>query len=92
MRYDWFKAYRVVVLDLSDEVDEEYFNKQGVPPPMTVRSIDPSAILAYNLRVTPQTILVGSDGQTKGVWTGVLSSNEIKQIVKLMTANYSPRR
>lgn len=92
MGFDWFAAYRVVFLDLSDEVDVSYFAEQGISKPMVVKNLDPAVRLGYNLRVTPQTILVGPDGRTRGVWSGVLSTDHLKQIVKIMTSDYNPRR
>lgn len=90
--YDWFRDSRVVFVNVSGDVPDDYFRRHEVNSALVVKAPDASTKLAYNFRLAPQTILIGRDGRVQGTWSGVLSPNHLKQLVKTMTADYNPRR
>jgi len=70
----------VVFADTSGDVDLGYFQKVGVSPPLQVVKVGLQTKLAYKLNTTPTTILLGPGGRVKGVWIGLLSSDEVSAI------------
>jgi hypothetical protein len=63
---------RVLYIDLSRALDRGYLERHNVVATSTVRLPDPAtAFLVYNLRTTPQAILVSPEGRVLDVWAGV---------------------
>jgi hypothetical protein len=74
----------VSFLTLSHIDTESYRQTHGIAS--TLSSPDPTTLLSYRLRYTPQTILVGPENDVRGVWTGVLADHEVNDIDTAMRA------
>lgn len=68
--------FRVVGIDLSATVDEEYVRAQGLQLDHLLVKVDPKLIRDYQLTLTPQTLLIDSSGAVERVWTGLYSAEE----------------
>ena len=64
---------RVVGVNLAPAVSQKYLDQHGLRDRSVIAQADASTVLGYNLRFTPQTIVVGADGEVQWVWTGVLN-------------------
>jgi hypothetical protein len=58
----------------------EYLAANGLTIEPTITEVDPKDIVAYEMNITPITILVGSDGRVKEVWAGVFGDDDRQQI------------
>jgi len=64
---------RVVGVNLAPALSQKYLDQHGLRDHSVIAEADASAVFGYNLRFTPQTIVVGADGKVQWVWTGVLN-------------------
>lgn len=71
---------RVAAVDLSGQVTDQYINQHRLTHVPVIAYVAGRDVLAYNLRLTPQTILVAPGGAISGVWTGVLSPGDVSGI------------
>ena len=85
--FDWFRRQTVVFVDLSKVLSPGFFTSKGVSLSDVMR-VDAEVKLAYNLRLTPQTIIVGPDGRLKGAWSGMLTRDNLRDIVRFASAGY----
>ena len=76
------RSFRLVAVSLQSEGLNEYARRHGIDKVTVLTNIDPKYRVAYNLALTPQTILIDADGKVEKVWTGLLSG-EVKQDVEL---------
>jgi peroxiredoxin len=84
---------RVVAVNLASTLARDYLDQHGLAGRDVIAQADPNSILAYNLRYTPQTIVIGPDAKVQWVWTGSLSSEhelELSNILRNQPA--SPTR
>lgn len=74
--------YRLVGVSLTPSGTAEfvaYHKMEGIP---IMSEVDAKSRVDYNLTLTPQTILIGPDGKTERVWSGVLSSGSTRAEVE----------
>ena len=69
-------SYRIVGVSLVESGTKEYVasNKLGSIP--VISELDAESRIAYSLALTPQTILINSEGRVEKVWTGRLSGQD----------------
>jgi hypothetical protein len=76
------RSFRLVAVSLQSEGFKEYAGRHGISQVPVLTKIDPKYRVAYNLALTPQTLLIDADGKVEKVWTGVLRGED-KQDVEL---------
>ena len=80
------QSFRLAAISLQPGGIEEYAGHYGISQVPIITEIDPKYKIAYHLGLTPQTILIGSDGKAEKVWTGLLQSEakqDIEQALKI---------
>ena len=76
------RSFRLAAVSLQPEGVNEYVNRHGINQFPVLAKIDPKYKVAYNLALTPQTILIDADGKVEKVWSGLLRGED-KQDVEL---------
>ena len=74
----------IAVIDMTATATPEFITREHVGRAHIIHKLDPRDAIALNLNFVPQTIVIGSDSRVKGVWTGVLSQENIQQIARLL--------
>jgi hypothetical protein len=77
-------AYRVVAVSLMADGAGEYLERYGIDNLITIAEIDPADKATYNLTLTPQTVLIDSDGKAEKVWLGILGDEKIADIERTL--------
>lgn len=76
------KSYRVVAVSLLSEGVKEYVTEHGLANVPVIADPDPKNRVAYEMNLTPQTVLIAPDGTAEKVWTGLIRGaerDEVKQ-------------
>lgn len=76
------KEFRVVAVSTVPEGVQEYVEKHGLNNVPVITTPDPKDKVAYEMNVTPQTVLIGADGTVEKVWTGLIQGAEREEIEK----------
>lgn len=71
---------RVVAVSLMPEGAGEYMTRYGMADLPMIAEVDPEIRVAYNMVVTPQTVLIAPDGKSEKVWTGLLKDEQKRDI------------
>lgn len=66
------RSFRLAAVSLQSDGVKEYASQHGINQVPILTKIDPKYRVAYNLALTPQTILIDADGKVEKVWTGLL--------------------
>jgi hypothetical protein len=69
---------QVVYADLTDGVSENYLAKYMIPSAQVVTRIDFESKWRYDLRATPQTVILGRAGKVEKVWKGLMTPQDVK--------------
>jgi hypothetical protein len=91
------RSVRVAYVNLMGRVPADYLRRWGVLSANLVEQVDPKSLVSYNLRYTPETILLDGSGRIVDVWEGVLDTNQVRRIENLLKwasprpESYSPR-
>jgi peroxiredoxin len=78
------QSFRLAAVSLQSGGVKEYANQYGINQVPILTEIDPKYRVAYNLGLTPQTILINSDGKAEKVWTGLLQGEDKKDIERAL--------
>lgn len=70
------KSFRVVAVSLTPEGTKEFLAKYNLGSIPVIADADPKDRVDYEMTLTPQTVLIGSDGKVEKVWTGLLTDEE----------------
>jgi hypothetical protein len=81
---------RVVGVNLSDNLPEDYLNQHGLRDRLVVAQADPTSILAYKFQFTPQTIVIDADARVQWVWTGVLEDKAEREFNRVLGDQLRP--
>ena len=70
---------------------KEYWENNGFDDIAVISEIDPKIKSDYNTNITPQTLLIGSDGRVERVWIGVIGDRwpELEQALSLSSSEAS---
>jgi len=71
---------RVFALNLLDGLTAEYLARLEPKGLSIVHDPDADSVRRYRLGLTPQTLLVGSDGRVRHVWSGSLTHEQITEV------------
>lgn len=87
------KKFRVVAIDQASLTSTDYLDTYQLRDFNVIASPDAETILAYDLRATPQTILVGATGIVEAVWTGAnMSATQRRVQARLLNIDPSLTR
>jgi peroxiredoxin len=78
------ESFRIVAVSLKVDGVAEYLNQYHMPDMPVVADLDARTRLAYNFALTPQTMLIDSEGKAEKVWTGVLSGRDKREVEEAM--------
>ena len=70
------KQLRIVALSLDPSGVNNYISRYNLEGITVMSELEPRSRVAYNLVVSPQTILVDSEGRVEKVWTGVIEDKQ----------------
>lgn len=81
--------YRVVALSIRSDGSRQYVETYGLNVIPAITELDPKDRVNYELNVTPETILIDSDGKVEAVWAGVFGEEERQQIKEMLGVDLS---
>src|ERR1044072_7164161 len=84
------KQFRVVAVSTMSEGVKEYVEKHGFKNVPVITTPDPKDKVAYEMNITPQTVLIGADGTVEKVWTGLIQGAEREDIEKQFGVSLPP--
>jgi thioredoxin family protein len=76
--------YRVVAASLKNEEVREYANKYNLSGVPVIADVDAKSKLDYVMAVSPQTILINSEGRAEKVWIGKLQGAEKEDVSRAL--------
>lgn len=74
------RSYRVVAVSLLSEGVREYVTEHGLSNVPVIADPDPKNRVAYEMNLTPQTVLIAADGTAEKVWTGLIRGAERDEV------------
>jgi hypothetical protein len=74
------QSFRLAAVSLQSEGFKENASQRGINQIPILTKIDPKYRVAYNLALTPQTILIDADGKVEKVWTGFLRGEDKRDV------------
>jgi hypothetical protein len=83
------KPYRLVYANTAPLLDAEYARQDQIEGATVFTQLDPRLQLELNLRITPLTVLFGSDGRLEKVWPGLLEGgplSDLRRSLRLMSS------
>lgn len=81
--------YRMIAVSLAPEGAKDYVSQYGLADIPVIAEIDPRDRVAYNLMLTPQTILINPDGTVEKVWTGLIDSRTQGDVERTLNVKLS---
>lgn len=81
--------YRVVALSIRSDGSRQYVETHKLNAIPAITELDPKDRVSYELNVTPETILIDSDGKVEAVWAGVFGEEDRKQIKEMLGVDLS---
>ena len=82
------KQLRVVALSLDPDGVNNYVSLYNLEGILVMSEVEPRTRVAYNLVVSPQMILVDSDGKVERVWTGVLENKQKQDLEQTLAVRF----
>jgi len=73
-------SYRIVAVSITSDGVKEYVGQQKLTDVPIIAEVDPKSRVSYEMNVTPQTILINSDGKVEKLWIGLLSPDERSEV------------
>jgi hypothetical protein len=73
-------SFRLAAVSLQTEGFKEYVIRHGISEAPALGIIDPKYRVMYNLALTPQIILIDSEGKAERVWTGLLQEEDKESV------------
>jgi len=81
---------RITYVNPVGPVPPDYLSRRGVFTNF-VAQVDPKSLVSYNLRYTPETLLLDGSGKIMNVWAGVLDAADLKEIERLLAQQIGSR-
>jgi len=78
------KLFRIMAVSTTNEGVKEYITQHTLRDVPVIADVDPKNRVSYEMNVTPQTILIDSQGRVEKVWTGVLRSDERTEVERAL--------
>lgn len=77
---------RFVYVNIDSPLLYEYAEQYDIDKATVFAQLDPRYEAALNLRLTPETMLVGQNGTIERVWPGLLNKQNVQEIMKDLNA------
>lgn len=74
------QSLRLMYVDIDSPLSSDYVKQHGIDKAVVFAQLDPSYEAALDLRLTPVTILLASDGTVVRVWPGLLSGEQLSDL------------
>ena len=78
------KQYRIMAVSVTSDEVKEYVGKNGFPDVPIIADVEPRSRVSYEMNVTPQTILIDSQGRVEKVWIGLIQPNERTELKQFL--------
>jgi hypothetical protein len=75
---------RTAYVNIVGRAPEDYLQQRGAPADFFIVQIDPKSEIAYNLRYSPETIMIDRSGKIVRVWVGLLNDQDMADIKNLL--------
>lgn len=75
------QARQITYANVGPPINIAYAAQHGLTGATLLTEVDPEYQAEYNLRLTPQTILLTQNGTVERVWIGLLNEKDINQII-----------
>lgn len=76
----------VVYADVTDSVSDQFIEKFSIPRDGIVTRIDLGTKWMFDLRETPETMVLGPGGRVEGVWRGTMSRTDLASAKQALSA------
>ncbi|HKV95126.1 MAG TPA: redoxin domain-containing protein [Candidatus Angelobacter sp.] len=73
-------AVRPVAVDVTSTSTAGFLSQHQLAELPVFQKVDPQATVDYHFQLTPQTLLIDSDGKVEKVWSGVLSDSSLAEL------------
>lgn len=74
------RAFRIVAVSIVNDGAAQYLKTNGLVNIPAITDLDPGARAKYGMNITPETILIGSDGNIEKVWAGLFQDDDKQEI------------
>lgn len=81
------KSFRVVAVSILSEGVKEYAAKNELTNIPIIADPDPKNRVAYEMNLTPQTVLIDANGKAEKVWTGLITGTERDEVEQSLGVN-----
>jgi hypothetical protein len=78
-------TWKPIFVNMGSSLSQAYMRSHGLEKFTVLNNVSKNTSLAYKFLYTPETILIDRDGQAQEVWVGLLSSEVIKSIPRVMS-------
>lgn len=76
------RGLRLVYANIESPLAREYAEQYGIDDATVFAQLDPRYEAQLNLRLTPDTMLIGQNGTIESVWPGLLNEQNVQEILK----------
>jgi peroxiredoxin len=73
-------AVRPVAVDVTSSSTQDFLAEHRLSDFPVMNQIEPTARIRYRFQLTPQTMLIDTDGKVEKVWSGVLDSSAVEEL------------
>lgn len=73
-------AVRPVAVDVTSSSTATFISQHQLAELPVFQKVDPHDVVDYRFQLTPQTILLDSEGKVEKVWTGVLTDSTVAEL------------
>lgn len=78
------KSMRLIYANLSKTVSPEYLSSHKLNSATVLAQLDPKVTVAYDLSLTPQLLLISSQGKVEHVWLGLLKGEQLADMERTL--------
>jgi peroxiredoxin len=77
-------AFRMVAVSIVKDGAAQYLKSNDLLNIPSITDLDPGARVRYGMNITPETILIGSDGNVEKVWAGLIQDDDKQEIMDFL--------
>lgn len=74
------RSYRIVAVSIVSDGVKDYINQYGLTDVPIIAEVDPKSRASYEMRSTPQTMIISPNGTVEKVWTGVIEPKDWSEL------------
>jgi peroxiredoxin len=75
-------SYRIVFVSTMNEGTKDFVEQYGIQNFQIITEVDPASKIEYEMKLTPQTILIDPNGKVEQVWIGLMQESENKSEIE----------